>query len=126
MPEEQGLHLRRTNAAPGEARRFTASTLLGWGWPASIPRVELITSELVMNALQHATGDIELRLELHGERARLRVSVCDESPQVKPVRGGLPDEHGGFGLNIVDTLATSWGVDVGGDHKRVWADLDLI
>ena len=124
MQEEQVLPLRRSEHAPREARRFVVRTLSGWGRQASISVAEVVASELVTNAVRHATGRIELRLELH-DGARVRVSVSDGSPQSRPLRGGSPDERGGFGLNIVDALTTSWGVDVDGDQKCVWADLDL-
>ena len=62
-------------------------------------------------------------MSLEGER--LRVSSPME-PHLPPVqRMTLPGQEGGYGLNIVDTLSDTWGYDVDGTLKAVWASLDL-
>jgi anti-sigma regulatory factor (Ser/Thr protein kinase) len=82
----------------------------------------LVSSELVTNALRHGRGKIELRVTLLSEF--LRIEVVDEGTERAPsVRHESPGESGGWGLRIVDQLATQWGVFEGTTH--VWADLPL-
>jgi anti-sigma regulatory factor (Ser/Thr protein kinase) len=118
------VRLAASLEAPAMARAFVVSTLFSWGRRTSIPIVELVATELVANAVQHAVPPIGLALSLDGER--LRVAVSDGAPDTPPVRRTtLPGTEGGYGLNIVDTLAEAWGYDVDGALKAVWADLDL-
>ncbi len=80
----------------------------------------LLTSELVTNALEHGTGDIDVLVSPIS--AGLRVDVADTS-SAEPVRRspGLEDE-GGRGLLIVESLATAWGIEPlpQGGGKSVW------
>ena len=110
--------------SPSVARAFVVSTLFSWGRRTSIPLVELVATELVSTAVQHAAPPIELALSLDGER--LRVAVSDGAPLLPPelqtTRLGVA---GGYGLHIVDTLSDAWGYNVDEACKDVWADLDL-
>lgn len=82
--------------------------------------VELLVSELVTNAVRH--GEAPLSLDLRREEDVLRVEVHDggTGPGSR-VRTG--DRGGGFGLRLVDRIATHWGVERGSTH--VWFELDL-
>lgn len=109
---------------PAEARRIVRARLEGT--PDNVVEVvELLTSELVTNALVHGTGDPALVLGV-GER-HIRVEVHDSEPtlDLKPVQGEPSRPHG-RGLAIVDALATTWGVEPRWDGgKVVWFALDL-
>ena len=118
------VRLAASLEAPATARAFVVSTLFSWGRRTSIPIVEIVATELVTNAVQHAARPFELALSLDGEQ--LRVSVFDGAPGLRPVRRTtLPGQEGGYGLNIIDTLSGTWGYDVDGTLKAVWASLDL-
>lgn len=81
----------------------------------------LVTSELVTNAYRHGRGAIELRVR--PVRDHVVIEVLDEgSPRDVAIRPGT-GEFGGWGLRIVDQLATEWGVYEGSTH--VWAKLPL-
>ena len=74
---------------------------------------EIITSELVANAVQHACQDgtktIGVILTHAGTPAAVTVAVSDSSPQV-PVRPDTPaGGEQGRGLQIVEALSTRWG-----------------
>src|SRR4051795_13415851 len=88
--------------------------------------VELLVSELVNNAVLHggavATGKVGLRVE--AEHERIRAEVRDAGlgfRRVEPDRA--PGEQGGFGLVLVNDLATRWDVDVT-DGTCVWFELE--
>lgn len=90
---------------------------------------ELLVSELVTNAVLHARPDAAgtvagtvLRLEYGG--GWLRIEVHDTSPHAPRPR--TPDwlDESGFGLMLVDSLATKWGVQQTAQGKAVWAELD--
>jgi anti-sigma regulatory factor (Ser/Thr protein kinase) len=86
--------------------------------------VEMVTSELVTNAIRHA-GALKFGLEvmrLAGSGA-VAVIVTDSSP-IPPVKLDLSEdiEHG-RGLRIVDSLSTSWGWRPQDPGKAVYAIL---
>ena len=101
-------------------RHFVASTLRSC--PESIiERAVLLTSELVSNAILHASSDGVLAVGVvHGS---LRLEVIDGSREAPRWRlHGSRDNHG-RGLPIVDALADDWGVDFSDSGKTVWATI---
>lgn len=101
------------------ARRFVDAVLarLGWG---SLDRelAQLVTSELVANAVLYAPGRLAIRCAV-GEAARIEVVDGYVDAAVRPVPRG-PDEIGGLGLQLVDQVAREWGVERGPGSKTVW------
>lgn len=85
--------------------------------------VALLTNELVTNAVLHARTRIGLRISrLSG---RLRVEVGDASRQVLAIRPRNLDAQTGRGLELVDSLAISWGVEQDADNgKVVWFEVE--
>jgi anti-sigma regulatory factor (Ser/Thr protein kinase) len=84
--------------------------------------IELVTSELVTNAIRHAsTQAINLELiRLEGPGA-VAVVVTDSSPRT-PVKLDLAeDAQHGRGLHIVEALSTQWGWTPQGPGKAVFA-----
>ncbi len=88
--------------------------------------IELLTTELVTNAVMHATvsqsEQIIVRLVLHD---RVRVEVIDPGPPFdpRPVRPDPGSTSSSWGLFIVDAVATSWGVEPEGRGKKVWFEV---
>jgi anti-sigma regulatory factor (Ser/Thr protein kinase) len=82
---------------------------------------QLLTSELVTNALQHGSGHIAV--EITRSANRLRVSVDDDGPRPPRRMAAGPDAVHGRGLILVESLATKWGVIPRGTGKRVWFEL---
>lgn len=85
----------------------------------------LLTSELVTNAVRYG-GSLAV-IEAHAPGGTLRVSVRDDNPDL-PVIGDRPEftKEGGRGLQVVDALASRWGVEtVPGGGKAVWFEIDL-
>ena len=115
------LDLAPYPASVGVARRFTVDTLRRWGREDLTTSGALLVTELVTNAILHARTMIQVILERREDL--VRVEVRDGSP-VRPARRnhGL-DATTGRGLDLVSKLAESWGVDVTGAGKVVWAQL---
>jgi PAS domain S-box-containing protein len=111
--------------APRAARRALAEALAG----RVSERIEgdalLIVSELVTNAIRHggAPGaDDELTLHAALVPQGLRLEVCDPGPGFEPGGHG-PRPDGGYGLHLLDRLASRWGV-AGAEPVTVWVELD--
>ena len=82
--------------------------------------VELLTSELVANAVVHAAGTrVVLRTE--DDAGYFVVRVTDGSDAMPVMRSTGPEVPGGQGMRLVDRLAESWGVEPSpGGGKTVW------
>ncbi|WP_329066067.1 ATP-binding protein [Amycolatopsis sp. NBC_01480] len=98
---------------------------------AGLPRgtvqdTELLATELVTNAFEHAGGPMALRLELPDERAVVRLEVEDCAPDLLPTAAAAsPDSYRGRGLLLVDALSAEWGVAGRGSRKTVWAEVPV-
>jgi anti-sigma regulatory factor (Ser/Thr protein kinase) len=126
------LELAATATAPGTARRHARSVLAKWGVRSEdAETVELVVSELVTNAAQHAGSPDSSRsnlgqpmvkrlsLALSRTPVGVLVSVSDHNP-LPPMRQNpcVWDEHG-RGLLIVETVASAVTVDQVHDHGQV-------
>jgi anti-sigma regulatory factor (Ser/Thr protein kinase) len=81
----------------------------------------LLTSELVSNAVLHARTPFEVEVQVEGT---VRIVVRDGSSATPVVRHPAPDQLGGRGLLLVDTLADRWGFEVDATGKTVWFEID--
>ncbi|SDQ15740.1 SpoIIE family protein phosphatase [Quadrisphaera sp. DSM 44207] len=112
--------------AVGDARRFLRRALADWGVDGRTrDDAELITSELVTNAVTHTGDPAQLSLVREPDAGWLRICVVDGSTRHPRRREAGPEALGGRGLAIVDVLAESWGVAPQGEGKAVWAQLTL-
>jgi anti-sigma regulatory factor (Ser/Thr protein kinase) len=89
--------------------------------PSVAANVELATSELVTNAVEHTNSEIILRLIRTGQL--VRVEVDDDGygwpHQVRPDA----DEVTGRGLLLVAEISLDWGVEARpGRGKTTWAE----
>jgi anti-anti-sigma regulatory factor len=113
-----------TAAALPAARGITRDACHAWNVQHLADDAELIVSEIVANAVQHAGGPVDLLLT---RRTRyLHMSVRDRST-VPPVRS-TPDPEslmGGRGLLLLDAFAAGWGTAATDDGKAVWATLRI-
>ena len=115
------LDLAPNPASVGEARRFTVDTLRRWDRDDLAAAGALLVTELVTNAILHARTMVRVILERGADF--VRVEVRDGS-QVRPaVRNHGLDATTGRGLALVSRLADSWGVNIDGAGKVVWAHL---
>ncbi|MEU9559203.1 ATP-binding protein [Streptomyces fumanus] len=115
--------LRADLRAVPEVRRALRELLRDRGWPGRSEVAELLTSELVTNALVHTDRDAVLTATV-GTRA-LRVEVRDfvgRWPRTRPAE--CRDGTHGRGLVLVRSLADAWGVRAHGVGKSVWFELN--
>lgn len=106
-----------------EVRRALRELLVTWGKPGRSDVAELLTSELVTNALIHTEHDAVLTATVtpHGLRVEVRDFVA-RRPRLH-VPDADCDTHG-RGLFLVQSLADAWGVRSHGVGKAVWFELD--
>jgi len=112
-------------AAPATARAALTRWLTDQVPLAVLEDARLLASELVTNSVQHAaSSNGGLRIAVQVARGALRVEVRDAGAE-GTVAPRAPDrkDGGGFGLQLVDRLATRWGVQRSGD-TRVWFEMD--
>lgn len=114
------LLLDADRQAPSRARELLRSTL-GQEDEDLVMTAELLISELVTNAVEHASGAPAVTIDLSADR--LRVEVTDDDPTVVAPRDPHPDEPGGRGLHLVDRWADRWGQEPAGDGKVIWFEL---
>lgn len=83
----------------------------------------LLVSEVVTNAILHGGGGGELDLSVATSDHAIRVEVVNSGPGFVPrPRALAPDAIGGWGLYLVEQLASSWGVSCS-DRTTVWFEL---
>jgi anti-sigma regulatory factor (Ser/Thr protein kinase) len=123
------IRLHGGTGAPFRARRSVLSQLGGQLAETGATDVGLIVSELVTNSVLHANvgPDQTLTVECTALPDRLRITVTDPGSRVEP-HLRAPDHHarGGYGLMIVETLCSAWGVvRNSAGATSVWCDLPL-
>ncbi|MFI1167750.1 ATP-binding protein [Streptomyces sp. NPDC020801] len=104
-----------------EVRRALRELLRHWGRPGTSDVAELLTSELVTNALVHTDDDAVLTATVSARG--LRVEVRDFVARRPRPRTTSNDDTGGRGLVLVQSLADDWGVCAHGVGKSVWFEL---
>jgi len=106
----------------GAARRFVRDVLMSRQVADGVvDTVELLTSEVVTNAIVHARSGPQLAVEI-GETV-VRVAVRDTSPEPPKRRLARVDDVSGRGVVIVERLAAAWGVEQDRQGKRVWFEV---
>lgn len=84
---------------------------------------KLLVSELITNGVKYGAGG-PVTLELHADdRRQVRVEVVDQGGGFEPVaRDQTRTDGGGWGLELVEMLASDWGAYSGSTH--VWFEID--
>ena len=112
--------------APAVAREAVDANLRGRLSDQQLLELRLLVSELVTNAVRHGAErehGVELTVRVRGGVARVEVTDGGHGFE-PPTEEPRPEEPGGWGLVVVDRLASRWGID-GGPGTRVWAELPL-
>lgn len=109
---------------PAAVRRFVRAALESVeADPMVIETAQLLTDELVTNAILHARTPIDL--VVRKVRVSVRVEVFDEGGgEARPLYPEL-DAAAGRGLGLVQAVANRWGVDDREVGKTVWFEIAL-
>ena len=112
----------------GLARLMVADACDGWHLSHLRYPAQLVVSELVTNAIQHAGTEMLVTVSRRG--TGLYLAVRDESPVLPRLRqpeaaGVACADNGGRGLRVVHGTARAWGAlpTHDGAGKIVWASL---
>ncbi|MFE9093898.1 ATP-binding protein [Streptomyces sp. NPDC007264] len=106
------------------ARAVVRGRLRTWGLEELGDVAVLLVSELVTNALRHATGPIGVRLvRPDSPPATLLVEVSDPLPDPPRERSARSDDENGRGLQLVAHASRRWGTRPGDAGKTVWFEL---
>ncbi|WP_137991491.1 SpoIIE family protein phosphatase [Streptomyces vilmorinianum] len=109
-------------AVVARARVMAARQLAAWGLEELAFTTELVVSELVTNAIRHASGPIRLRLIL--ERT-LICEVFDASSTSPHLRHARTTDEGGRGLFLISQFTRRWGTRYTAEGKVIWAEQPL-
>ncbi|MGW5613611.1 ATP-binding protein [Streptomyces sp. NPDC003877] len=126
-PHEFALPVPASPPAVTDARHRAVKAIGHWGGELDaevLQTAELVLSELLTNAVQHAgTGRISLMLRRLPDAVRIEVDDANSSlPKLDP-----PDaynEHG-RGMLLVSVLADRYGTERTCEGKRCWAEINL-
>ncbi len=116
------ISLAADPASPARARSFVGDVLAQWRLLGLLDTAELLTSELVTNAVRHAGTAVQLSVSRVAVD-RVRVAVTDQAAD-RPLQVHRPTvaDDGGRGLFLVAEIADDWGCDAGAG-KTVWFEL---
>ena len=86
--------------------------------------LRLLVTELVTNGVRHGSERGPLTVAVAVDDNQVRVEVSDCGRGFSPPEAPMPraDGTGGWGLQLVDRVATQWGVKVT-DTTHVWFEL---
>lgn len=125
---------RKPGAAAGSipaARHFTIDTLRQWDVAGRCEDIALVVSELLTNALRHASPDpvgacCPIQLGLLQPGPCILCAVADPSEQVPVPREPDYLAETGRGLHVISALSDKWGyTQPGAAGKVVWAMFSL-
>jgi serine/threonine-protein kinase RsbW len=119
--------LRALPTSIAEARERVRVRLGGLLGPERLAEAELLTTELVTNAIRHAQlpdeAEIEIDFEVTPRAVRVRVIDAGGGFDFDKILRTSPAEPGGYGLFLVEALSSRWGIDPSPPHS-VWFEID--
>lgn len=116
MPRWRERRFAHRLTSVAEARRFVADVLSVWGLADG--DAVLAVSELATNAVRHAGTEFAVRVIR--EVGQVRVEVANGSPVLPSLPGPSTDREAGRGVQLVEAVATAWGVLPSSGGKAVW------
>jgi anti-sigma regulatory factor (Ser/Thr protein kinase) len=108
--------------SPAEARAFVELHLSHHELGYLVDDVRLVVSELVTNAVVHASTPVRVRIEALPLWVKPTVlDVCADLPVLRREQRICVEAEGGRGLRVIDACSFDWGTDVGpGNGKSMW------
>jgi PAS domain S-box-containing protein len=108
-------------ASVGECRRFIRQVLLESSREHLCDAAELVTSEVVTNALVHAGTEVKIAARLRPDG--VRVEVSDGSAHLPTTKNYASLAATGRGLQLLEQMVDRWGVDPHAEGKTVWFEI---
>ncbi|MEV0417364.1 ATP-binding protein [Streptosporangium canum] len=110
------------------ARRFVRDLAADWNTAEDTQEIaELLTSELVTNAIAYGAADIPatstIRITVGRDGEMMTVDVYDSCTAIPRLRRATHMETSGRGLPIVKDLSHNWGWTLNPYGKSVWFQL---
>jgi anti-sigma regulatory factor (Ser/Thr protein kinase)/CheY-like chemotaxis protein len=103
------------------ARQWVRGVLEDWGEDALVEPAMLLTSEVVTNALVHGRSGVEVCVGRHGDG--VRIAVTDSDTGFIRRRPAPAHSQSGRGVELVESMSSSWGIVRFSDGKQVWFEL---
>jgi len=124
VPLSSELTLASSPRAAADARRWVGDICERLERSDLVECAELGVSELVANAIIHATAPFKVRVRGTASHPRIEVVDGSTSPPVPPVHSVEDDLDllltFGRGLSMVAQCAVAWGATIESDGKIVW------
>ena len=119
------MHVRAEAASAAAVRAGMTADLASHGLSADARNdAALVATELITNAIRHGrplpSDELTVEWSTEGDDVLIRVTDGGGPSHPRLMNSG-PDDTSGRGLAIVDSLTSSWGVDIGTDQVTVWA-----
>lgn len=116
------MELEPDRGQVGRARRFVVdvATMVGRDELADV--VELLTSELVTNAVLHARSEV-VHIVVTWRPPTFRVEVADDAAGEPTIKHFSDEAATGRGLMLVEELSNRWGFTPTAKGKTVWFEL---
>ena len=103
------------------ARHFVEDVLSPLGLGDVDARI--VITELATNAVRHAQTPFRVSVDVDSDTIRLEV---EDGAGALRIARELASDHTGRGLQIVEAVATEWGIDHRGEKKAVWVELPAV
>lgn len=116
-------HFAVSAYAPGSARTHVRRVCERWSVdPEVCEAAEIVVTELVTNAVEHADSRSVVEVERRSGSFRMRVRDFDTTSLPEAVLPP-PSSARGRGLAMVAAVSREWGVHHHSDGKTVWAEM---
>ncbi|HEX3923227.1 MAG TPA: ATP-binding protein [Streptosporangiaceae bacterium] len=128
-PLHSRIPLAALPTAPGCARAHVRAVAREWGLPGLADTAELLASELMTNSVQayeRCTPRADpaavpvAALRVLSDRLSLVIEVWDACDEMPARQDAGPDEIGGRGLLLIESLGKDWGTYREAGGKVVW------
>jgi hypothetical protein len=107
--------------APSEARALIGDVCRAWRIPEALDSALVVLSEMVTNAIVHASGLVHVTAVLRRPHLHLVVRDHSTEPPRRAPTLGPSLSLSGRGLPLLDAMCTSWGYLSNDTGKAVWA-----
>ncbi len=118
------LEVQAERSAPRAVRHWVMRAIADAGIGGSANQVvELLTGELVSNAVVHGPTDGTVTVRVRVDRSVVRVLVSDSGGGTPTVGHPEPTAASGRGLALVEALSSDWGTSSRPGGKTVWFEV---